>query len=240
MRSWNRTRRALVTFVVLIAPAMAFGQSTGPNARLSMSSPHRPWVGVSLGTGFLGGENVEPDDSRDLGVSLDIPLQPTFRLRAGAGRMRVNGARFGEFPLRRLTFDAVALVPFASPGRSCQSHFVVGGGFGLYHYGLDNDFSKTRGGYQVFAGGECVGSRVSIGLEITGRSIRGPANLQLPDLKLFAADMRLGSSCGSESAAASHPFAQRPMRDARTQSPKHGRGQLEKRVPPHAWRSMLS
>jgi hypothetical protein len=157
-----------------------------------LSSAHRPWVGVSLGTGFLGGDNVEADDSRDLSVSLDIPLQPAFRLRTGAGRMWVNGARFGEFPLRRLTFDAVALVPFASPRRSCQSHFVVGAGIGLYHYGLDHDFSATRGGYQVFAGGECVGRRASFGLEIAGRSIRGPANLRFPDIKLFAADMRFG------------------------------------------------
>jgi hypothetical protein len=192
MSSWNRTCLVFVVLVVVITPAIAAGQSTGPSVGLTLSSPHRPWVGVSLGTGFLGGDNVEPDDSRDLSVSLDVPLQPAFRLRTGAGRMWVNGARFGEFPLRRLTFDAVTLVPSFRPRRSCQSHFVVGGGIGLYHYGLDNNFSETRRGYQVFAGGECVGSRVSFALEITGRSIHGPANLQLPDVKMFALDMHFG------------------------------------------------
>jgi hypothetical protein len=192
MSSQNRTCRALVVLVVMITPAIAFGQSSGPNIGLRLSSAHRPWVGVSLGTGFLGGDNVEPDDSRDLSISLDVPLHPAFRLRTGAGRMWVNGARFGEFPLRRLTFDAVTLVPSFRPRRSCQSHFVVGGGIGLYHYGLDHDFSETRRGYQVFAGGECVGSRVSIGLEVSGRSIRGPANLKLPDVKMIAIDMHFG------------------------------------------------
>jgi hypothetical protein len=193
MSSWNRTCRALVVWVVIITPAMAFGQSTGPTVGVSLSSPHRPWVGFSLGTGFLGGDNVEPDDSRDLSLSLEIPLQSTFRVRTAAGRMWVNGARFGEFPLRRLTVDAVALWPFRSPGPSCQSNFVVGGGVGLYHYGLDNDFSATRPGYHALAGAECVGRRrVSFGLELTARSIRGPANLQLPDDKLFGFDMRFG------------------------------------------------
>lgn len=189
MSSWNRTCRAVVALVVMITPAMALGQGIRPNVGQSVSSSHRPWVGFSLGTGFLGGDHVEPDDSRDLGLSLDIPLQPTTRIRVGTGRMWVNGANSGEFPLRRLTFDAVALRPFPAPGRACQSHFVAGGGIGLYHYGLDHDFSETRPGYQLFAGGECVGSRVSVGLEITGRSLRGPANLQLPDVKMFALDM---------------------------------------------------
>ena len=192
MSSWNRTRRALVVLVVMITPASAFAQSAGPSVGLSLSSPHRPWVGVSLGTGFLGGDHVEPDDSRDVNVSLDVPLRSTFRIRTSVGRMRVNGASFGEFPLRRLTVDGVALLPVGSVGRSCQSHFVVGGGTGLYHYGLDHDSSATRGGYQVFAGGECVGSRASFSLEVTGRSIRGPGNLLLPDAKMFALDMRFG------------------------------------------------
>lgn len=189
MSSWNRTCGALVVSGVMINPAIAFGQSIGPSVSQSVSSSHRPWVGFSLGTGFLGGNSIEPDDSRDLGLTLDLPLRSTTRIRVGSGRMWVNGADFGEFPLRRLTFDAVALRPFRSPRRACQSHFVLGGGIGLYHYGLDNNFSETRKGYQVFAGGECVGRRVSIGLEITGRSIRGPANLQLPDMKIFALDM---------------------------------------------------
>jgi hypothetical protein len=63
---------------------------------------------------------------------------------------------------------------------------------GLYHYGLGHGFSETRRGYQVFAGGECVGSRASFDLQITGRSIRGPANLQLPDVKMFALGMHFG------------------------------------------------
>jgi hypothetical protein len=174
---------------VMIYPAFAFGQSTGPSVVQSVGSSHRPWVGFSLGTGFLGGNTVEPDDSRDLGLTLDLPLQPTTRIRVGTGRMWVNGANFGEFPLRRLTVEAVALRPFRGPGQACQSHFMLGGGIGLYHYGLDSDFSATRKGYQLFAGGECVGSRASIGLAITGRSIRGPANRQLPDAKMFALDM---------------------------------------------------
>jgi hypothetical protein len=106
--------------------------------------------------------------------------------------MSVNGARFGEFPLRRLTFDGVALVPFRGPGTSCQSNVVLGGGIGLYHYGLDSSFAESRPGYHATAGAECVGSRVSIGLEFNARSIRGPANLLLPDDKLFAVDMRFG------------------------------------------------
>lgn len=192
MSSRNRTCRAIAALVVMITPAMAFGQSTGPTIGVSVSSPHRPWVGFSLGTGFLGGDNVEPDDSRDVGLSLDIPLRPSIRSRIVAGRMRVSGAEFGKFPLRRLTVDAVALGPFPGPGPSCQSNFVLGGGIGLYHYGFDSDFSATRPGYHAVAGAECVGSRVSIGLELTARSIRGPANLQLPDHKLFSADMRFG------------------------------------------------
>jgi hypothetical protein len=181
-----------VVLIVMITPAIASGQSTGRNVGQNVSSPHRPWAGVSLGTGVLAGANVEPNNSWDLGVSLDIPLQPAFRLRTGAGRMSVNGARFGRFPLRRLTFDAVAFMPLAGPGRSCQRHFVVGGGIGLYHFGLDNDSSQIRRGYQVMAGGECVDRRVSIALEVTGRSIGAPGNLQLPDVKMFAIDMRFG------------------------------------------------
>jgi hypothetical protein len=171
---------------------MAFGQSPGPNISRSLSSIDRPWLGISFGTGFLGSDSVEPDDSRDLGVSLDIPLLPTIRTRVSAGRMGVKGARFGEFALRRLTFDGVALMPFRGPGTSCQSNVVLGGGIGLYHYGLDNNSSVTRPGYHALAGLECVGSRLSFGLEITGRSIRGPANLLLPDDKMFAVDMRFG------------------------------------------------
>src|SRR5688572_30902707 len=121
MSSWNRTCRALVVLVAMITPAIAFGQSIRPNVGQSVSSTHRPWVGFSLGTGFLGSDHVEPDDSRDVGLSLDIPLQPTTRIRVGAGRMWVNGASFGEFPLRRLTFDGVALLRFPSPRRTCQS-----------------------------------------------------------------------------------------------------------------------
>jgi hypothetical protein len=188
MRSWNRTWGALVVLGVMFTPVIAFGQSTGPSAP-RVSSPHRPWVGFSLGTGFLGGDSVEADDSRDLGLTVEIPLQSVTRIRVGGGRMRVNGARFGEFPLRRLTVDGVVLLPVRSARRACQTHLVGGGGSGLYHYGLDHDFSATRVGYQVFAGAECVGRRASFGLAITGRSIRGPANRQLPDLKLFAADM---------------------------------------------------
>jgi hypothetical protein len=191
MSSWNRTCRALVVLVLMITADSAFGQSMHPNVGQSVSSSHRPWVGLSLGTGFLGGDNVEPDDSRDVALSLDVPLRPTTRIRVGAGRMGVNGADFGEFPLRRLTFDAVALVPALRQRFSCRSHFVLGGGIGLYRYDLDRDFSETRRGYQVFVGGECVGRRVSTGLQITGRSIRGPANLQMPDVKLFALDLHL-------------------------------------------------
>ena len=190
---WNQACGALVVLAVMINPLMALGQTIGPfdyaQGKPSVSSSQRPWVGFSLGTGFLGGNSVEPDNSRDVGLTLDIPLQPTTRIRVGSGRMWVNGADFGEFPLRRLTVEGVALVPFPSPRRACQSHFVVGGGLGLYHYGLDDDFSTRRKGYQLFAGGECVGTRASFALEITGRSIRGPQNLQLPDLKLFALDM---------------------------------------------------
>ncbi len=169
--------------LVLIAPAIASGQS--------VSSAHRPWAGFSMGTGFVGGDHVEPDDSRDLGLSLAIPLRPVMRIQVGAGRMRVNGARFGEFPWRRFTFDGVVLRPFSSARRACQSHFVAGGGIGLYHYDLGSESSATRRGYQVFAGGECIGRRASFALEITGRSIRGPANLLLPDAELFALDMHL-------------------------------------------------
>lgn len=190
MSSWNRTWRALVALVVLTTPVMAFGQSPGPNVNLSVSSIHRPWVGFSLGTGFLGSDSVEPDNSRDVSLSLDIPLWQRIRTRVVAGRMGVNSADFADFPLRRLTFDGVALVPFRGPGTSCQSNVVVGGGLGLYHYGLDNNFSATRPGYHALAGLECVGNRASFGLELTGRSIRGPANLRLPDDKLFAIDMR--------------------------------------------------
>lgn len=185
----NRTWRALAVLVVMITPAVAFGQ--GLNVSQSVSSPHRPWVGLSLGVGFLGGDNLEPDDSRDVGFSLEIPLKPAIRLRAGAGRMSVHSASFAAFPLRRFTFDAVALRAFPSPRRACQSHFIAGAGVGLYHYGLDQDFSATRHGYQVFAGGECVGRRMSFALEITGRPIRGPANLQLPDVTMFAIDMHV-------------------------------------------------
>jgi hypothetical protein len=181
-----------VALVVITTPAIALGQSTGPNIDRSVSSTDRPWLGFSLGTGFLGGDSVEPDDSRDLGLSLDIPLRPTIRTRVVAGRMWVNGAEFGEFPLRRLTFDGVVLRPFRGPGTSCQSNVVVGGGIGLYHYGLDHEFSATRPGYHALAGAECVGSRVSIGLEFNARSIRGPANLLLPDDKMFAVDMHFG------------------------------------------------
>lgn len=193
MSSWTRRCGALVVWSVMINPAIALGQSSGASVAqsVSVSSPHRPWVGLSLGTGFVGGDHVEPDDSRDLGLTVDIPLQSVTRIRLGTGRMSVNGARFGEFPLRRLTVDAVALLPFRSSRRACQSHLVFGGGIGLYHYGLD-DFSATRNGYQLFTGGECVGSRASFDLTITGRSIRGPANLQLPDLKLFALGMHFG------------------------------------------------
>lgn len=184
---------AVVIVSVMITPTIAFGQSIGPNVgqSVSVNSPHRPWVGFTLGTGFLGGNSVEPDDSRDLGLSVDIPLQPSARIRVGTGRMWVHGGstNFREFPLRRLTVDAVALIPFTGRGRACQSNVVVGGGAGLYHYGLGNGFSATRPGYQLFAGAECVGNRISAGLEFTGRSIRGPANMRLPDTKLFALAM---------------------------------------------------
>jgi len=100
-----------------------------------------------------------------------------------------NGADFSEFPLQRLTVDGVALLQFLDRGRACQSHFVVGGGIGGDHYSLDHGFSATRRGYQLFAGRERVGRRASFGLQIPGRSIRAPANLQLPDIKLFALDM---------------------------------------------------
>jgi hypothetical protein len=191
-RATARRCRALVVLAVMIIPATAFGQSIRADPGLGVNSPHRPWVGVSLGTGFLGGDHVEPDDSRDLGISLDMPIQPIARIRVGAGRMRVNGASFGEFPLRRVTIDAVALMPFPRGRRACQSHFVVGGGIGAYHFGLGNDFSETRRGYQIFAGGECVGRRLSFDLGITGRSIRGPANVRLPDDRVFALDMHFG------------------------------------------------
>ena len=53
-------------------------------------------------------------------------------------------------------------------------------------------FSATRRGYHGSAGAECVGSRLSFNLELTVRSIHGPANLLLPDDKLTAVDMRFG------------------------------------------------
>jgi hypothetical protein len=191
MSSWNWSGRALVAGMVMMAPAVVYGQSLQPTAGQNVSADHRPWVGLSLGTGFVGSDNVEPDDSRDLAVSVDIPLQPIARIRVGAGRMGVNGAEVGAFPLKRLTFDGVLLRPFVGPGRACQSHFVVGGGLGLYHYGLDNDASEVRRGYQLFSGAECVGGRTSFSLQLTGRSIRGPANLHLPDAKVFAFDMHI-------------------------------------------------
>ena len=191
MSTWNRTARAIVMLTVLIRPAIAFSQTGPPQSGDRKGASHRPWLGVSFGTGFMGSDNVEPDDSRDVAVSLDVPLQPIARLRVGAGRMGVNGAEFGGFPLKRLTFDGVLLRPFVGPGRACESHVVVGGGLGLYHYGLGHDASVTRRGYQLFSGAECVGRRGSFALQLTGRSIRGPANLQLPETKTFALDMHI-------------------------------------------------
>lgn len=170
--------------VAISGPIDAFAQT------ISVSSPHRPWFGVSIGKGFVGGDNVEPDDSSDIAAAVDVPIVPTARIRVGAGRLSVNGARFGSFPLRRVTVEALGLVPFPRIGRACQSHFVIGGGGGLYHFGLDND-STIEPGYQLFAGGECVGSRISAGVQLTGRSIGGPGNAVLPDTKLFSLDMHI-------------------------------------------------
>jgi fluoride ion exporter CrcB/FEX len=192
MQFWNRWCRAVAVLVAIFTPTLASAQSTSVGVVQSAGQSHRPWIGLALGTGFLGGEHVEPDDSRDVGVSVDIPLQPLARLRVGGGRLSVNGADFGEFALRRVTIDGVALIPFPRARRPCQSHFVLGGGIGLYNYGLGNEFSETRHGYQLSAGGECVGSRASFGLAMTGRSIRGPANRQLPGAKMFALDMHFG------------------------------------------------
>ena len=187
MRCFKRRCGGVVVLLATIAAGRVAGQTISSDRDKGYGLSRRPWVGVSLGTGFVGSDHVEPDDSRDLALS----LRRTTRVRVAAGRMGVKGADFGKFPLRRLTIDGVTLVPFPTSRRSCQSHFVAGIGIGLYHYGLEDDFAATERGYQATVGGECVGSRVSGGVGISGRWVGGPATRRLPDTRVFALEMYL-------------------------------------------------
>jgi len=164
-------RRSIAFVMWLLASSIAVAQSP-PQA--PGGSPHRPWVGFGGGWGNVASTTTEGPDVL-LGATLEVPIAPVAGVRLSAERIWSSTRDAGAVSLRQLSADLMLRRTLATTG-SCASQFVVGVGAGLYAFSVESTSldDPTRLGYQVSAGVDCVGGRVTIGGAFGFRFIDAP------------------------------------------------------------------
>ena len=151
--------RAVAVAALLLLPAAGWAQPP-PAAPVSL---HRPWVGVGFGWGNVTSTRTEGPDVL-LSATFEVPVTIRGAVRVSAERIWSSARDVGVASLRQVSADIVLRRPFGI-AFGCMRHVVVATGAGLYMFaaatGSLND--RTRVGYQVAAGVDCVSGRLAIG-----------------------------------------------------------------------------
>ena len=176
-RACRATWGLFVTASLLMIPVAAAAQPP-PAQPVSM---HRPWVGVGFGWGNITSTRTEGPDVV-LSATFEIPAAPTAGVRLSAERIWSSARDVGNVSVRQVSADLMMRRPIGT-AFGCVRQIVVGLGAGLYTFAADTGSldDPTRLGYQIAAGGDCVGGRLAIGGMFGFRFVDAPTHPAFSD-----------------------------------------------------------